>query len=156
MKKEIREQLGQYDPEDIVDFSKEILRAQVKNNPVLESPTVVRDYLIRRVRHHEREVFGVVWLSTRHMVIAVEELFYGTVDGASVYCREVVKAGLARNAAACLFYHNHPSGSTEPSAADKRITERLKQSLGLVDIRVLDHLIVANDEAVSFAERGLM
>ncbi|MBG7617343.1 MAG: hypothetical protein IZT57_03090, partial [Chloroflexi bacterium] len=104
----------------------------------------------------EREIFCVLYLTSQHQLIEVEELFMGTIDGAAVYPREIAKAALRRNAAAVILGHNHPSGTTEPSAADKRITERITSSLGLLDIRVLDHVIVATNGAFSFAEEGLI
>ncbi len=104
----------------------------------------------------EHEVFAVLLLDTRHRLIEYVELFRGTIDGASVHPREVVKLALARNAAAIILAHPHPSGIAEPSAADELITQRLKEALGLVDIRVLDHLIIAGGEAVSLCERGLL
>jgi DNA repair protein RadC len=104
---------------------------------------------------YEHEVFACLMLDNRNRVIAFRELFRGTIDGASVYPREVVKQALADNAAAVIFAHNHPSGATEPSQADIAITERLKKALALIDVRVLDHLIVG-DEVTSFAERGIL
>ena len=100
------------------------------------------------------EVFACLYLDNRHRVLHFEELFRGTIDGASVHPREVVKAALHRNAAAVILAHNHPSGVAEPSAADRQITERLKSALQLVEIRVLDHLVVGDQDCVSFAERG--
>jgi DNA repair protein RadC len=122
----------------------------------LKSPVLVRRYLQAILQVEEREVFGVIYLDNQHCVIKNEELFFGTIDGASVYPREVVKAVLACNAAAVIFYHNHPSGLAEPSQADKRLTERLKEALDLVGVRVLDHMVYGLGEAVSFAERGLL
>ena len=108
------------------------------------------------LRHRQRELFAVLWLDNQNRLIAYEELFQGTIDGASVYPREVVKQALARNAAAVILAHNHPSGVAEPSQADQRLTRRLQAALELVDIRVLDHLVVGEGEIVSFAERGLL
>ena len=122
----------------------------------LTSPTTTRQYLQLRIGEREREVFTVLFLNSQHGVIAVEELFQGTIDGAAVYPREVVKSALKHNAAAVILAHNHPSGVVEPSAADRRITERLQQSLGLLDIRVLDHVIVSTTGYCSFAEQGLI
>jgi DNA repair protein RadC len=122
----------------------------------LTSPSATVEYLRLRIGSKEHEVFVVIYLSNQHQVIAVEELFRGTVDGAAVYPREVAKSALQHNAAAVVFGHNHPSGVTEPSAADRRITERLSSSLGLLDIRVLDHLIVSEASSYSFAEHGLL
>ena len=104
---------------------------------------------------YEHEVFYALWLDSKHQVLKAQELFRGTVDGASVYPREVIKEGLSCNAAAVIFAHNHPSGVTEPSQADIQITKRLKEALALVDIRLLDHLVVGAD-VTSMAERGLL
>jgi DNA repair protein RadC len=109
-----------------------------------------------RLRDLPHEVFAAVYLDNRNRVIAFEELFRGTIDGASVYPREVVKQALARNAAAVILTHNHPSGVAEPSQADELITRRLKEALSLVDIKVLDHVIVGDEACESFAERGLL
>jgi DNA repair protein RadC len=117
---------------------------------------LVRDYLNLRLKGMEYEVFAVVLLNNKHVPIKYLELFRGTIDGASVHPREVVKEALAANAAAVILAHNHPSGCSEPSMADQRITQRLREALALVDVRVLDHLIVGSGEAVSFAERGLL
>ena len=115
-----------------------------------------REFLRARLRDLPHEVFCCVYLDNRHRVIAFEELFRGTIDGASVHPREVVKHALARNAAALILVHNHPSGLAEPSQADELITRRLKEALALVDIRVLDHLVVGDGVCESFAERGLL
>jgi DNA repair protein RadC len=120
------------------------------------NPDDTQAYLTLRLAAQEREVFGCLWLNNQHQLIEDEELFYGTIDGAPVYPREIVKACLRRNAAAVLFYHNHPSGVCEPSQADKNITDKLKQALGLVDVRVLDHIIVAGLHTYSFASHGLL
>lgn len=122
----------------------------------LESPLQVADYLKLRVAGLPYEVFGVVWVNSQHAVIEVQELFRGTLASTSVYPREVVKAGLAVNAAAAILYHNHPSGVVEPSRADEYLTTTLKQALALIDIRVLDHLVLAGARHTSFAERGLI
>ncbi len=119
-------------------------------------PGDARRYVRARLSRYEREVFGCVFLDNQHRLLAYEELFYGTIDGASVYPREVVKRALALNAAALILAHNHPSGIAEPSQADQRITVRLQQALALVDVRVLDHLVVGDAEIVSFAERGML
>jgi len=122
----------------------------------LTSPADTRDYLLARLRDRPHEVFCCLFLDNRHRVLAVEEMFRGTIDGASVHPREVVKRALEHNAAALIFAHNHPSGVAEPSRADEALTRRLRDALGLVDIRVLDHFVVGDGEAVSFAERGLL
>ena len=124
--------------------------------PVLLSPAVTRDFLVARLRDLPHELFCCLHLDNRHRLIAFEELFRGTIDGASVHPREVVKQALARNAAAVIVAHNHPSGVAEPSQADQLITQRLKQALGLVEVRVLDHLIVGDGQCFSFSEHGLL
>lgn len=123
---------------------------------VLSAPEATRRYLTLKLAHVPHEVFACVFLNTRNHVIAFEELFRGTIDGAAVYPREVVKAALRHNAAAVILAHNHPSGVAEPSAADRDITRRLADTLALVDVRVLDHLVIAARQTVSFAERGLL
>jgi len=128
----------------------------MRTGPALESPAATRNFLRARLRDSPHEVFCCLHLDNRHRVIAFDELFRGTIDGASVHPREVVKQALARNAAAVILAHNHPSGIAEPSQADQLITQRLREALQLVDIRVLDHLIVADNGCLSFAERGLI
>ena len=130
------------------------LRAQ--DEIYLTSPTTVRDYLRLQLAEREAEVFCVLFLTNRHRVIAFEEMFQGTIDGATVHPREVVKQALRHNAAAVILCHNHPSGASDPSRADEAITRRLTEALALVDVRVLDHLIVGGSEITSFAERGLL
>jgi len=119
------------------------------------SPEETRQFLATQLGSYPHEVFACLFLDNRNRVIAFEKMFHGTIDGASVYPREVVKLALKNNAAATIFAHNHPSGVAEPSQADEQITQRLKEALALVDIRVLDHFVVG-DEVVSFAERGLL
>ncbi len=132
------------------------LESQCRRGDTITDPNLTRRFLKSRLRHRRREVFAVLLLDNQHRLIAYEELFLGTINGASVHPREVVKLALDRHAAAVIFAHNHPSGVTEPSAADRRITERLRSALGLVDINVLDHMIVGEGEVLSFAERGLL
>ena len=122
----------------------------------LANPRATKEFLRMRLRDLPHEVFCCVYLDNRNRVIGFDELFRGTIDGASVHPREVVKEALSRNAAAVILAHNHPSGVAEPSQADELITRRLKQALALVDIRVLDHLIVGDGVCESFAERGLL
>lgn len=122
----------------------------------MSSPNVVKDYLRLRLAEREHEVFGVLWLDAQHRVIAFEEMFRGTLTQTSVYPREVVIAALKHQAAACVLSHNHPSGSVQPSRADEALTQALKSALALVDVRVLDHVIVAPDAELSMAERGLL
>lgn len=121
----------------------------------LTSPESSKNYVKLQLARYEHEVFACLWLDNRNRVINFNKLFRGTIDGASVYPREVVKAALKHNAAAVIFAHNHPSGMAEPSHADEQITRRLKEALSLIDVRVLDHLVVG-EEVVSFAERGLL
>src|SRR5689334_11934647 len=142
--------------DEIVRRALKILDARMRDSPTLASPEAVRSYL--RLSLHERahEVFTCVFLDSQHRVIACDELFRGTLAQTSVYPREVVKAALGHNAAAVIFAHNHPSGVAEPSRADELLTQALKQALALVDVRTLDHFVVAGHRVVSFAERGLL
>jgi len=126
----------------------------LKRGDALADPGATRRYLSARLRDHPFEVFACLFLDNRHRVIGFDELFRGTIDGASVHPREVVRRALGHNAAAVILAHNHPSGVAEPSAADQSLTRRLKDALGLVDVRVLDHFVIGDGEAVSFAERG--
>lgn len=127
-----------------------------KRGQALTSPDVTRRHLRIKYSALEHEVFGMILLDSQHRIIREQVLFNGTIDGASVCPREVVKAVLADNAAAVIFFHNHPSGLPEPSQADKAITARLQQALALIDVRVLDHFIIGALETTSFAERGLL
>ncbi|MFC4250623.1 MAG: RadC family protein [Sinimarinibacterium flocculans] len=138
----------------VMEMARRQLSEILVRGDALSSPQAAADYLRAQLRDREHEVFGVVFLDTQHRVLAYEELARGTVDGAAVYPREVVKAALRRNAAAVILAHNHPSGIAEPSAADRALTERLRQALGTIDVRVLDHLVVGDGAPVSFAERG--
>jgi len=143
--------------DQVIEEAKAILyRRLVNENQELTSPTTVRNFLQLELAEEEREVFAVIFLDTRHKVIAFDRLFYGTIDGASVYPREVAKAALQHNAAAMILAHNHPSGNPQPSEADKRLTKRLVAAMELLDIRVLDHFIVGEGRPVSFAEHGLL
>ena len=128
----------------------------LRSGPLLDSPAATHQFLISRLRDQPHELFCCLHLDNRHRLIAFDELFRGTIDGASVHPREVVKQALSRNAAAVILAHNHPSGVAEPSQADELITRRLREALALVDIRVLDHCIVGDSGCVSFAERGLL
>ena len=139
-----------------LELGRRYLETSLKRDAVLNSPDRTRAFLKARLRHHGREVFACLFLDNRHRVIGFEELFGGTIDGASVHPREVVKRALHHNAAALIFAHNHPSGVAEPSHADRAITVRLRDALALVDVRVLDHFVVGDTEVVSFAERGLL
>lgn len=140
----------------VLEMGRRHLRETLARGDVLSSPAATRDYLTAHLRAYPHEVFACLFLDTRHRVISFDELFRGTLDGASVHPREVVKRALQHNAAAVILAHNHPSGVAEPSAADESITRRLKDALALVDIRVLDHFIIGDGLAVSLAERGLL
>lgn len=129
---------------------------QMSNSPVMSSPQVLRDWLRLHCAGLQHEVFLVLYLDAHHRLIEAEELFRGTLTQTSVYPREVVKGALTRNAAALALAHNHPSGEAEPSRADELLTQTLKSALGLVDVRIIDHFIVAGDKVVSFAELGLI
>jgi DNA repair protein RadC len=133
-----------------------ILSQRMRAKTHLGSPGVVRDYLRLSLSGKEHEVFVVVLLDAQSRVLSCEEMFRGTLTETSVYPREIVKAALAANAAAVIFAHNHPSGVSEPSRADELLTRQLKAALALVDVKVLDHFVIAGDEFVSFAERGLL
>lgn len=140
----------------IVEQALQLLAAEVQGANALTSPGVVKDFLRLKLGERPHEVFAVVFLDTQNRVIAIEELFRGTLSQTSVYPREVVKESLARNAAAVVLVHNHPSGSAEPSRADEFLTTTLRQALALVDVRVLDHLVVTRTSVTSFAELGLL
>ncbi|MBE0470009.1 MAG: DNA repair protein RadC [Methyloprofundus sp.] len=129
---------------------------ELDRGDVLTSPEATRAYLSQQLRHYQHEVFACLFLDNQHHILEFEELFRGTIDSASVYPREVIKKALAHNAAAVIFAHNHPSGITEPSQADKLITDKLKQALALIDIRVLDHFVIGDGVPYSFAENGLL
>jgi DNA repair protein RadC len=140
----------------VLEMGRRYLGERLERGEALCSPAATRRYLSARLRDLEYEVFCCLYLDNRHRVLAFEELFAGTLDGAAVYPREVVKRALGHNAAAVILAHNHPSGVAEPSRADELLTLRLKEALALVDIRILDHLVIGDGEPVSFAERGLM
>ena len=138
-----------------LEMAKRYLYENVKRGDALTSPLQTRQFLQLKYADQKAEVFSVLFMDNRNRVIAFEDMFSGTIDGCSVYPREVVRSALKHNAAAVIFSHNHPSGVAEPSRADEQITKRLKEALALVDIRVLDHMVVG-DEVISFAERGLL
>lgn len=140
----------------VLEMGRRHLAEGLKRDSALESPQQVRDYLKARLRHEPHEIFGCLFLDTRHRVLAFEALFHGTIDGASVYPRQVVKRALAHNAAAVILTHNHPSGIAEPSQADRLLTTRLKDALALVDVQVIDHFIVGDGEPVSLHELGCL
>ncbi len=140
----------------VLEMSRRYLYGEIQGRDVISSPEATRDYLKLRLGTYPHEVFAALFLDNRHRVIDYRELFAGTIDGASVHPREVVRAALELNAAAIIFAHNHPSGVAEPSQSDLRITQRLKDALALIDVRVLDHLIIGEGEGTSLAERGLL
>ncbi|GAB4191492.1 MAG: DNA repair protein RadC [Wenzhouxiangellaceae bacterium] len=139
-----------------LELARRHLRESVVREGAFTSPEITRDYLISHLRDRRREIFTCLFLDTRHRLIACEDLFHGTVDGASVHPRIVVERALANNAAALIAAHNHPSGVTEPSQADLSLTRRLKNALELMDVRLLDHFIVGEGEPLSLAQRGLL
>ncbi len=140
----------------VLEMARRALHEEMEAGDALNSPHSVRDYLRLLLRGRMHEVFMAIFLDAQHRVIVSEELFHGTLTQTSVYPREVVKRALHHNAAAVIFAHNHPSGVTEPSHADKALTDTLKQSLALVEVKVLDHFIVAGSGCLSFAEQGLV
>lgn len=140
----------------VLELSRRYLQEMlVRGNPI-ESPEVTEQYLKSVLRDHPHEVFACLFLDTRHRVIAFEELFHGTIDGATVYPRVVAEKALRHGAAALIAAHNHPSGVSEPSLADQAITRRLKDALALLDIRLLDHFVIGDGRPVSMAARGMM
>jgi DNA repair protein RadC len=142
--------------DEIMAAARHALSNRIRRGTVFDSPKATADYLTARLAQREYESFTLIYLDNRNRLIACQDLFRGTIDGASVHPREVVKEALRHNAAAVIMAHNHPSGIAEPSHADELITQRLREALALVDIRVLDHLIVAGGTTLSFSERGLL
>lgn len=140
----------------VLEMSRRYMQEEIVGRDVLTSPEATRNYLKARLRGYPHEVFACLFLDNRHRVIVYRELFRGTIDGASVHPREVVREAMRANAAAVIFAHNHPSGVAEPSQSDLRITKRLREALDLVEVRVLDHIIVGEGGGTSFAERGLL
>ncbi|NOT11743.1 MAG: DNA repair protein RadC [Methylococcaceae bacterium] len=140
----------------VLEMARRHFKEVLQRGNALTSPEITRAYLSAQLRGYNYEVFACLFLDNQHRVIQFEELFRGTIDGASVYPREVAKQALQHNAAAVIFAHNHPSGICEPSQADRHITDKLKQALALFDIRVLDHFIIGDGEPYSFAEHGVL
>ncbi|NRA24891.1 MAG: DNA repair protein RadC [Oleispira sp.] len=138
----------------VLEMANRHLEQTIQKEGALNSPQLTQRYLMARLRDKQSEVFVALFLDSQHRVIEYIELAHGTIDGAAVYPREVVKMALAKNAAALIFAHNHPSGIAEASQADRAITERLVKALSLLDIRVLDHIIIGDGEFTSFAEKG--
>lgn len=139
-----------------LELSKRYLKQCLQRGDVISSPEDTRNYLLSELGGRTQEVFACLFLDNRHRVIRFEELFYGTVDGANVYPREVVRKALQHNAAAVILAHNHPSGVAEPSSADVAITKKLREALYLVDVRVLDHFVIGDGYSTSLAENGLI
>ena len=140
----------------VMEVARRCLKEDLRSASALTSPGAVRDYLRLAIASREHEVFVCLWLDAQHRVISCDELFRGTLTQTSVYPREIVKAGLKANAAAVIFAHNHPSGVAQPSQADELLTRNLKEALAQVEIKVLDHFVVAGSQTLSFAERGLL
>ena len=150
---------GRYLPattDQILDAARQAIEHKMQRGTEFSSPMVVKQYLCHKLAGLDHEVFTVLFLDSQHRLIEYTEMFRGTIDSASVYPREVVKEALRLNAAAVIVSHNHPSGNPEPSAADRALTLQLKSALALVDVRTLDHIIVAGSLTTSFAERGLI
>ncbi len=139
-----------------IELGRRYLAQRLARGTTLTSPSQARDYLHAQLRDRPYEAFCCLYLDTRHRVLGFEELFRGTLDGASVHPRELIRVALTRCAAAVIVAHNHPSGVAEPSSADEALTLRLKQALALVDIRLLDHIVIGDGDSVSFSERGLL
>ena len=155
----VRDSQGHYLPataDQILEAARQAIEHKMQRGASFSSPVAVKEYLSAKLAGFEHEVFAVLFLDTQHRLIEYSELFRGTIDSASVYPRELVKEALRLNAAAVIVSHNHPSGNPEPSGADKVLTQRLREALALVDVRTLDHIIVAGGSTISFAERGLI
>src|SRR5947209_5566130 len=155
----VRDAQGEYrlaTGDEVLTAARQVLGRRVRRGSTLSSPNTVRDFLRTKLGALEHEVFVSLLLDSQNRLIEYAELFRGTLAQTSVYPREVVKIALTRNAASVIFAHNHPSGVPEPSRADELLTQTLKQALALLDVRVLDHFIVAGAETISFAERGLL
>ena len=155
---EVRDVEGVYhrvSAEEVLNVGKEYMCSLFADGQAIQSAKDAKDFVSMMIGSEEREVFYVLWLNSKHRLIEHEALFFGTIDAASVYPREVVKRALEMNAAAVVIAHNHPSGSAMPSVADQRITERLKNALELIDVKLLDHLVVGR-ECISMAEAGMI
>lgn len=140
----------------VLEMAKRHFREPLERGKTLASAQKTRDFLKSELRDNPHEVFACLFLDSQHQVIKFDELFHGTINGTSIYPREVVKKALGLNAAAVIFAHNHPSGVVNPSDADKLVTDKLQRALALIDVRVLDHFIIGDDEPFSFAENGLL
>ncbi|KER82156.1 JAB domain-containing protein [Xanthomonas arboricola] len=144
----------QMDEEGILLAAATILEHRLQRQGRIHSPEQAGSYLVARCAHLPREVFGCIFLDTKHHILATEHLFTGTTDACEVHSRVVAKRALELNAVAVILFHNHPSGNPEPSQADRQVTKRLQEALGLLDIRVLDHLVIGGRQHVSLASRG--
>ena len=152
----IDDQLHQDEEDSLINFALEILQRRNRPGKKISSPAEMQNHLRLAYAEHDDEVFGAVWLNQRHCILQDEVLFSGTLDSASVYPRTVIRLGLKWNAAAVVFFHNHPSGNPEPSVADRAITRRLRDALDLVGIRVLDHIVIGSQGTYCFSEHGLL
>ena len=141
-------------PDEILEAARAVVGERMQRGASFSSPATAREFFRDKLAGQEREVFAAAYLDTRHRLVAYRELFHGTIDGAEVHPRVVVREAIRCNAAAVIIGHNHPSGSPEPSASDRAVTSRLKQALALVDVRLLDHVVVGGMETASLAERG--
>jgi DNA repair protein RadC len=142
--------------QDVLTAARAVLSHRVRRGALLQGPQEVGEYLMMRLGHLDYECFGLILVDSQHRVIECVELFRGTIDGAAVYPREVVKLALDSRAAAAVAYHNHPSGVNEQSVADELVTKRLVHALSAIDVKLLDHLVLAGSEVLSFAQRGLL
>ena len=156
VKTEMQTDANGIEEEKIIQQALGILEARCAPGETVRNPAAVSRFLQLKLARAKNECFAVLYLSTRHEILAFREHFHGTIDGATVYPRVIVQAALELNAAAVILAHNHPSGVAEPSEADRQITRKLTQALDLIDIRVLDHIVVSAKTVVSFAERGLL
>ena len=155
----VRDSHGRYalaSADQILEAARLVIDQKMQRGTSFTSPAAVKEYLFAKLSGFEHEVFAVLFMDTQHRLIEYREMFHGTIDSAEVHPREVVKEALRLNAAALVISHNHPSGNPEPSAADRVLTKRLREALSMVDVRVLDHIIVAGTDTTSFAERGLI
>lgn len=140
----------------VLELSKRYLATTLVRGEGFTRPELVRSYLTAQLRHQPREVFAVMLLDSQHRLLQFEELFYGTINAAPVYPREIIKLVVKYNAAAVIIAHNHPSGLAEPSQSDQRVTERIKEALNVIDVALLDHFVIGTEGTVSFAERGML
>jgi DNA repair protein RadC len=143
-------------PEEILSMARQLIQQHFKRGQAMTSPEKTREFLMLELAMLEHEVFYCIYLDNQHKILVTETSFLGTIDSASVYPREIVKRALALNASAVILAHNHPSGMAEPSEADRKITQQLKDTLALIDVRVLDHFLIGGVDYFSFAERGLL